>query len=821
MRQKKGQRTAVIAAGAMATIAASASAWGQDQRATRDRPAMEDIIVTGVARPVNTLDSSVSVSALSPDQIAQSVPRTTAEIFRFIPGVRSEASGGEGNANIAVRGLPIASGGAKFLQLQEDGMPILQFGDIAFGNADIFLRADQTIATIQTVRGGSSSTLASNAPGGIINIISKDGSTPGGLVQLSKGLDYRDTRIDFDVGAPLTQTLRFNIGGFWRAGEGPRRAGYTANRGYQIKANVTQDIPGGHIRIYLKRLDDHAIGYLPMPTLVTGTNAHPHYRSLPAFDIRNDAPQSAHFRSDAGFDGNNRLRVTDVRDGMHPVVTTLGFEAIADIADGWRIEDRFRWSNVHGNFVSPFPALVAGLQSTGNTIGQYLTDQPGPYSFTYATGPSAGQPVNAATLNGNGLVMFTHLFNTTLNDLGNATNDLRISKQAGNLTLTAGYYRARQKIDLDWTWNSYLLEVKGNNAALLNIIAPSGEVLTRNGLSAYGVPFWGNCCQRSYNARYDLSAFYGSAGFELGQLSLDASLRYDSMKARGSYAGTLQVANFDVDGDGIIQPLERSVSLINNAAPRPIHYRTHYLSWSIGANIRLTPDAAVFARASRGGRSNADRVLFGVVRRDGSIARKNAVNFVDQLELGTKLRSGPVSLFATLFRATTQEQNFEVTSGRFLERVYRATGLELESTYRRGIFDVRTGVTWTRARIASDALTPAFVGHTPRRQPEWIVTAMPSLDFGVVQGGFSLIGSSKAYAQDNNRLIFPAYAQVNAFVNVRPRQNLLISLTGNNLFNAIGITEAEEGLIVNNSSNYVRARAIPGRSVSVSAQWAF
>ncbi|WP_346962849.1 Plug domain-containing protein [Sphingomonas sp. S-NIH.Pt15_0812] len=60
-------------------------------------------------------------------------------MFRNIPGIRSESSGGDGNANIAIRGLPIASGGATFLQLQEDGLPVLEFRDITFDNADIFL----------------------------------------------------------------------------------------------------------------------------------------------------------------------------------------------------------------------------------------------------------------------------------------------------------------------------------------------------------------------------------------------------------------------------------------------------------------------------------------------------------------------------------------------------------------------------------------------------------------------------------------------------------------------------------------------------------
>jgi outer membrane receptor for ferrienterochelin and colicin len=142
--------------------------------------AEDEIVVTAVARGQNRLNSSVTVSSLSSDDIAKAAPRSVAEIFRNLPGIRSESSGGEGNANISVRGLPVASGGAKFLQLQEDGLPVLEFGDITFGNADIFLRSDFNIGRVESVRGGSASTFASNAPGGVINMISKTGEQEGG-----------------------------------------------------------------------------------------------------------------------------------------------------------------------------------------------------------------------------------------------------------------------------------------------------------------------------------------------------------------------------------------------------------------------------------------------------------------------------------------------------------------------------------------------------------------------------------------------------------------------------------------------------------------
>lgn len=804
----------------VALSAMSAPAFAQDApegEPQADALGFDEIVVTASARPTNRLDSSVSVSALDAGAIAEAAPRTTAEIFRQIPGVRSESTGGDGNANIAVRGLPVASGGAKFLQLQEDGLPVLQFGDIAFGNADIFLRADQTVSSIQAVRGGSASTLASNSPGGVINFISKDGSQEGGTVIGTVGLDYEEYRLDFNYGASLSENTRFNVGGFWREGEGPRNAGYNGNSGYQIKANVTQEFDGGYVRLYAKHLNDRAIGYLPMPMLVTGSNADPEFGSIAGFDIKADTPHSAFFTSAFGLDGNNNRRTTDIRDGMRPLVTSVGLEAVFEIADGLTVEERFRWSSVEGRFVSPFPSEVASAASIGNSVGELLTGVPGAYGLRYANGPDAGTAFD----NPNGLLMRTHLFNTEINDFGGFTNDLKLAKEFGPATLTAGFYNARQNIDMDWTWDSFLLEVKGDNAALVDVVAPGGAVLTENGIYAYGVPFWGNCCQRSYDVTYDIDAPYAALNLDFDALTIDASVRWDNVSARGNYAGTLQAANFDVDGDGAIQVVERSVSLIDNGNTSPVNYDVDYFSYSIGANYRFSPDAAVFARASRGGRANADRLLFGVVLPDGSVRKADAIDFVDQYEIGVKYRSGPFGIFVTGFHAKTQEQNFEATTQRFFDRTYKATGVELEAAFRSGIFDLRAGATYTDAEIASDAITPANEGNTPRRQAKFVYQVTPAIDLDFVRAGLNIVGTTKAFAQDSNELIFPGYTQVNAFVNFRPVENIELSLNANNLFDVTGITESEEGSIVAGVNNFLRARSINGRTISASLRFDF
>ncbi|WP_077339090.1 TonB-dependent receptor domain-containing protein [Pseudocolwellia agarivorans] len=766
----------------------------------------ERIVVTGSAgKGATVMASSVSVSSLSSDQIEVSTPRSSAEAFRSIPGIRSESSGGEGNANIAVRGLPVAAGGAKFLQIQEDGLPLLQFGDIAFGNADIFLRLDSTMASIESIRGGSASTLATNSPGGIINIISKTGESESGSVATTIGLDYDHTRTDFEYGSEISDSLYFHIGGFYRQGEGPREAGYTGNQGGQIKANITKEFDKGYVRLYYKHLDDKTIAYLPMPATSKG-------KSVGSFDPSSDTPHSAYFTSLLTTDANNNLRRSDMRDGMSPEVDSVGVEAVFDLGNDWSIENRFRTSSTKGGFTSPIPESIQNSQTLAESLaGTGAT-------LSYANGPSEGQAYT-----GNNL-MRIHTFDVEMNNLDFMVNDLKILKSFGDTNVTFGYYKSLQNIETTWLWNSYLQEVKGDNAALVDVTAANGTRFSDNGLIAYGVPAWGNCCTRNYDLQYDVTAPYIAVNSIFGDLTIDASVRHDSGEATGTYTGAVQ-AELDMNRDGTISVAEQSVSVLDNSNPSYVNYDWSYTSYSLGANYILNDDMAVFARLSHGGTANADRLAFGKIATDGSVNDEDAVDEVDQFEAGIKYRQDRLSVFATAFFAETQEQNFEASSQRFTDRVYESYGVEVEAAYYIGDFDIRGNFTWTDAEITKDNKNPDQVGNTPRRQADLVYSLTTRYNFDEGSAGISLIGTTDAYAQDNldqsvdNILKFDGYTQVNAFAQYYLSDAFSVALNINNLFDTTGITEAEEGTVPVN--DIIRARTINGRTSSITLKYDF
>jgi outer membrane receptor protein involved in Fe transport len=795
-----------------------------DQTAATDS---SDIIVTAVARGQNKLDSSVSVSSLNADQIQTTAPRSVAELFRNLPGIRSESSGGEGNANIAVRGLPVASGGAKFLQLQEDGLPVLEYGDITFGNADIFLRSDFNVQRVEAIRGGSASTFASNSPGGVINLISKTGEAEGGAIQASTGLDYSDYRLDVDYGGHLTDSLRFHIGGFYRQGTGPRQAGYDGNKGGQLKFNITKEFTGGYIRLYGKYLDDRAIGYLPNPVRVTGSNSDPHYENIPGFSINQDTLHSRYITRNVTLDGNNNPVVDDIRDGQHPVVKSFGLESQFEVGGGWQVTERFRYSDISGRFISNFPSNVDSASTIATALGGAGA------TLSYANGPKSGQVISSpSTLNGNGLLAQIVVFDTKLNSLDNVTNDIRVTRDfdvgGGKLGFTAGFYKSRQTIDTEWLWTSLLSDVVGGgNAALVNVRNASGQLVTQDGAYAYAASYFGGCCRRTYDLDYNTNAPFASLSYETGKLTLDGSIRYDFGKAQGSIAGSdlggsgVGTTSYDINGDGI-SDAETRVGVIPLTSPAPVNYSFNYWSYSLGANYRLAEDLAIFARYSRGGRANADRLLFGpaVSTVDGHLVSSDAaVDMVDQAEGGVKYRSGGLALYATGFWARTEEQNFEATTQTFFNRKYRAYGLELEGSYRTGGFSLTAGGTWTKAKIVSDVLNPSVVGNRPRRQAEFVFQATPQYDFGPVTVGANFVGTTSSYTQDSNQLKLPGYTTVNGFLQYRPIERVQLSFNANNLFNVKGFTEAEDASIPTNG--IVRARSINGRTISAAVRVSF
>jgi len=144
--------------------------------------------------------------------------------------------------------------------------------------------------------------------------------------------------------------------------------------------------------------------------------------------------------------------------------------------------------------------------------------------------------------------------------------------------------------------------------------------------------------------------------------------------------------------------------------------------------------------------------------------------------------------------------------------------LELGGVSKGEDFSIRGGRTFVDAEITSGENG----GNKPRRQPDLVYSFSPSYTIAKKHViGISFIGQTEAFAQDNNELVMPGFMMLNLFASARLSDGLSLTLNGNNLLDTIGITESEEGSIVENQVNFIRARSIVGRNMSMTLRYTF
>ncbi|MCZ6503435.1 MAG: TonB-dependent receptor [Gammaproteobacteria bacterium] len=732
--------------------------------ATHAQNVMEEVIVTGVPRATTKLESTASVTSLSAEELFDSAPRSTAEVFRNIPGIHAEASSGDANSNIKVRGMPISAGGSRYVSIQEDGFPVLLVGDVAFATADSWLRLDTTVSSVQSIRGGTASTMAWNAPGGIINFISKTGEQEGGSIGVTGGLDYDALRVDANYGGALGNDWTYHVGGFYRDGEGVRENG--TEKGGQIKATIAKDFDRGSVKVHFKHLDDEVPTYLPIPAKVTGSGfreAGVDFGDGTLFlETKDCAPRRG-----------NKIDCVD-GDSFQAEMTSIAFDGTFDFNDTFSGNFKYRNASIEGNFASPFPANVYDDGAAGPSV-----------EIVY--------------------------FNTQTNDEDNDFADLSLSADFELVHATVGVALASQNISTTWNFNQYYRRLDGK-------LTPFDQGNSVDGV-LYGNPAFGNCCTRAYDFEIDGTAPYIALSGEIGQnLSWDASYRDNRYDIDGSFAENTVLIPLDVNGDGVIGQNELEVPTIG--AAKPADYDIDYDAWSVGVNYAFGDNMAVFGNISEGGSlSSPDRVT-GNVRDDGSMFNDSGFSSVEQAEIGFKYSGDNAAFYITYFTADTAEaREFEVTTQTFKENTYESSGVELEGTYDMGNgFGIRANATFTDSEIVKTG-DGSNEGNTPRRQADYIFNITPYYVAENWDVGVSIFGTDDVYVQDNNDLKFDSFITTSLFLNYSFNDNISLSLNVNNIFDEEGFTEGEEGSAA--PGDYVRIRPINGRTGSVTLRYNF
>jgi iron complex outermembrane receptor protein len=758
---------------------------------------LKEVVVTGSSSPRSKLESSVAITTMGAKAIEDRAPSSTAALLQTIPGFVVEASGGEIGNNLFARGIPSA-GAYEYVQIQEDGLPVFEDGALQFANADTFYRLDETVSKMEAVRGGSASIFANNAPGGIINFISKTGQNEFmGRAKFTTS-DYGMFRTDLNLsGALIQDKLFFNVGGFYRADNGVRNTGFTANKGGQIKGNLTYKFDDNdYLRVNFKHLDDRNTFYLPIPLKsnngkIEGIDGfNPNYGTLTSVNFSHlNVPQ---------YGGGTFS--ADLEDGSHPVINSIGAEFKKKISEKVTFKNAFKQTNIDLNYNAIFPnggpwtqdAYATGVQ---NTTADNLT-----YSYVD----------NGQTLDSNALIMRADLWHIE-KKMNNFANNFSFSFDLDPVQLTAGYYYSNWKSNQYWNWNSYLVGVS-DNPRLLNVKDnTTGVDHTWNGVERIT---W---LERDAQTKGLLNDIYADAEIKAtDNLTFNAGLRYNKDK----YSGYRDNARFFAEDLGILDnnTADDAVTTVKGNPYTYWRYDVSEWSYTAAGNYKFNDNMASYVRYSHGFRSPIEESFYD----NAADLSKLENTEVNQFELGYKYSNSFFNVNANLFHMNLKNVAFtDILSDGSSENKFADVnniGLEVEANARYEI--VKLNFTFTVQKPEYDNFTGTnadgstfdFNGNTARRIPKFFCNLRPEADItkdftAYVQFSYY----DKKFTNQDNKQVLPAYKEVGAGLNYT-YNNLRFAVDASNLFNEIGLTEGDPRQTTSAASDVFMARPILGRA---------
>ncbi len=816
----------LLVAAAAATTTRAADAGNPSDEVVR----LDNYVVTGRAGTEfrTKAETSYALTDVSAEQLRLQAPIGVAEALKAVPGFWVEASGGEASNNIRARGIP--ADGFSTVSLQEDGLPIQHDGGLGWLNADQSFRLDETIERLEVVRGGPASVFASNAPGGIVNFVTRrGGDTPAGVLKYEIG-DFNHHRIDAWFGGPAGP-WRYGAGGFWRISDGIRDPGFRANDGYQLRFSLGRDLPnGGKIDANLKHFDDHVIFYLPIP-LTFDSDGDP--AGVPGFNpnfgtVVGPETRRVTVRTPAGS------QVIDVESGTHVKLTQLTANLELPLPGEWKLENRFRYrtsetkrENFFPNNLTPGTDRLNQLRAGALAAFPTATD----VQFRYVTTPNV--TFNPTNQNGTGLVLDGTAIRIGV-ELDEVLNDFRLLRKfdLGGQThdVAFGFYLASLEETFRDIRATLFTDVQ-DNARLLDLVAidasgtPVGTV-TDHGVFRHGSNF-ANGLGDSLT-----TAFYLSDEWQITeQLRVDAGVRWEQIetdgrteRVAGANLGTPSTSNV-LAGTGVFDPYDR---------------RFRRASWTAGADWQFTPDNGVFARFTP---------TFRLPSVGSFITNPNATPVIqktDLYEVGYKYVTQPFSVFVTAFRTTFDNFSFTdtvfdpATGGFTMRTVFIKTetdGIELETSVRpTPWFDVSATATFQRPEFGDFRITQNvngapvafdFTGNQLLRVPE--------ISFRIVPG-FNLLGTrlrlqfpieyySDRFADAANSVELPSYYVFNAALRYEINSQFTLHANIDNIDNSIGLTEgnprAGQFQSGDAGARYYLARPILGRSYRAALTYRF
>ena len=791
-----------------------------------DETGGQEIIITGQTtrnRPLIT--ASADITLASEADIARKAPKSTAELLELVPGIFVEGTAGAISNNYSVRGLQ--GGGQRFVQLEEDGLPILYSG----GGADFFFDQDLTIERLEAVKGGSSGVLTVNGAGATINFISRKPNfkEAEGIARIT-AYDYGLKRADFYYSQPLADNLSFNVGGYIQSNPGVRENPFDY-QGWRLKGALEYRFDGGgSIRLSAKGGQVENAYYATQPYAFN--NGKPggipslgtQFGNVGGDAFANIAVPVSTFVEPSGF------RDFRYRDGVKVKTAQIRLDVDKPISDSVDLFLKTRYFKYSYDFNGLFPGSGtgnAGLTSAVNyltpgassPINSLLTA--GSLAFPTATrfgiknlrtGVLIGsnQTAALAALNGNGFLQRTTLNHDYVSgkDFGiNAGGRWEFESGGFKNSLTAGvmYYNVKRSQNQSAT-ASVVNDVR-TNSDIYDIVALDANnnvvgTLSDNGLVSYGD--WGAGIRDRDDSTISL---YVNDELAIGDLRIDGGIRWESDKATAR-DGNSAAVNQPVQ-PGVVGVI-RNVGSTFDGTFTTRKMTREKAAYTVGANYQFTPNLAVYARYANGFQTN----------------NVDPTTTIELYEAGVRFQygrliNGSVTAFRTNFR--NQNYNFAdpvnpaVQSN--ISADLRTNGVEINMLVRPiEWFAVDFQGVFQDPKLVNLAINGAnqagFEGNRPERTPAQLFTITPTAQLpnglGEIYARYKYIG--KIFADAGNGIALPSYGVTSLGVTLNVSERLQASFNVDNVFNVVGLTEGNprQGQTQAITDGFFYARGIVG-----------
>ncbi len=787
---------------ATVTVRAGAEV-SQDFRLTVDPLGLEAVVVTATRTPQQKLESSMAVTTMSSSEVEREEPRSTADLMKSVPGFYAESSGGEVNNNLFVRGLP-ADGSYRYVVFMEDGMMAHDANDLFFMGADNLIRVDENVDRIEAVRGGASALYGSNAPGGLVNLISKTGGPDlSGTLKASYGTGDLN-RYAATFGGPIAEDWRFHVGGFYRFDDGVRDPGFPASRGGQLKFNVTRLLENGHVRLFGKYINDSNVFYLPLPLQPAQPTGGGEVEVESEF-VRGFPDDGTMTTRDATFrrvplPQNNGEFIMPLENGIASVGGSGMVELFFEFPDGWTIQNNLRLMTLdhQWNAITADGLLDAGnfVEESQNVFGR-LEGVPtnANTEFTFA---SSGNPFNT----GNGLLSGGALIHVE-RPVSNVSNQFQVKKEleTGEIThnFTVGTYFGHYTADNLWLINNTLTEVADQprmvNALVTDPATGDTILASENGFTDYLSGFvngFGNA---------SLFAFFAGDEIQLTErLRVDVGGRFE----RDTYEQNVeQTESFDL-GD----PTTTADDAVTWGTGNFDRVSIDFDEWAVsfGINYLLTEQVSVYGRASRGYKMPLlDQYLFATDPTAEGFP--NTAETLYQAEGGVKVSSPYLGLSAVAywvqlsdFPSQDLQRNPDTGEIEFITAFVgkaRTIGAEVEAVAAPypGVQLQATGTVQDPSYVDFIQGGDTLDGNWVRRIPRVFLNAGGSYTYSGVSIGADWDFFGKRFSDNANTISLPEFGVLNARASVTiPNQGVTLSAAALNVLDGAGLTEGNPRL---------------------------